>query len=135
MDPHLINQHRRTSIYNESDFYRLAEVIGSLESLVIIPNVWTEADNLLNGFRGAQKDRYLFMLKKMTEETTEQFLATSEAMTDFNVLYDLGITDSLLLKHSLQCELLITSDSRLADYAVANGVSVYDVVKNRNQRL
>jgi uncharacterized protein YaiI (UPF0178 family) len=45
------------------------------------------------------------------------------------------VTDSLLLEYSKECELLITSDSKLSDYAVASGISVFDLVKNRNERI
>ena len=48
---------------------------------------------------------------------------------------DLGITDTLLLQVAKQCQLLITNDSRLSDYAIANGVLVYDMVKERNNRF
>lgn len=48
---------------------------------------------------------------------------------------DLGLTDSLILEYAKNCKLLITSDSQLSDYARANGIEVYDMVKSRNEKL
>lgn len=55
MDPRMIDTHKRTSIYDKSDFKALLSIIGDLKTLVIIPNVWTELDNLLNSFQGERK--------------------------------------------------------------------------------
>ncbi len=52
MDPRLIEGHKRTSIYDARDFDDLLTRIGDVKQLLIIPNVWTEVDNLLNGFTG-----------------------------------------------------------------------------------
>ena len=50
--------------------------------------------------------------------TTEKFLESKNAVKSIS-FYDLGLTDSLLLEYSKDCELLITSDSNLSDYAIA----------------
>ena len=46
----------------------------------------------------------------------------SQKATISDGFYDLGLTDCLLLEYSKKCELLIISDSKLSDYAIANGV-------------
>lgn len=45
------------------------------------------------------------------------------------------MTDSLILDEAKNCRLLITSDSILSDYAIANGIEVYDLVKVKNEKL
>ena len=134
IDPKLINRHRRTSIYEEQDFNDLISFIDDLESLVILPNVWTEVDNLLNDFNRGNKLRYIDEITNTIKNTTEIYIESQEA-TLSDGFYDLGLTDSLLLEYSKKCELLITSDSKLSDYAIANGVEVFDIVKNRNERI
>ena len=134
IDPKLINSHKRTSIYEEQDFYDLVSVIERIESLIVLPNVWTEVDNLLNNFNKGHKEKYIHHVIETIKSTTEIYLETKTA-TKSNGFYDLGITDSLLLEHSKECELLITSDSYLSDYALANGIKIFDLVKNRNERL
>ena len=59
IDPKLINKHRRTSIYEEQDFLDLLQLIGDFNDLVVLPNVWTEVDNLLNGFNRGHKESYV----------------------------------------------------------------------------
>jgi rRNA-processing protein FCF1 len=133
IDPKLINSNRRTSIYEEQDFHDIILTIGQIENLIVLPNVWTETDNLLNNSIGHQKFKYIENIKYLVNNTTELYLK-SASITNHNNLFELGITDSLLLSHAVNCELLITSDSTLADHARAIGVSVFDVVKNRNSR-
>ncbi len=134
MNPKLINQHKRTSIYEEEDFYDLVALVGNLEDLVVLPNVWSEFDNLLNNFNRGHKEKYVEQLTNTIRITTEKFLEAKTATLSYG-FYDLGLTDTLLLEYSKECELLITSDSILSDYAIANGIKVYDLVKNRNNRL
>ncbi|WP_397447760.1 hypothetical protein [Polaribacter sp. R77954] len=134
IDPRLINKHKRTSIYEEEDFEDLISFVGDFNELVVLPNVWTEVDNLLNNFKGNRKTEYIEQITSTIKLTTEKILETKIA-TESETFYDLGITDSLLFEYSKKCELLITSDSSLSDYAIANGVKVFDLVKNRNERI
>jgi rRNA-processing protein FCF1 len=134
IDPKLINKHRRTSIYEEQDFADLLQLIGDFKNLVVLPNVWTEVDNLLNGFNRGHKESYVIHITNTINSTTEKFLESQNAVKNIS-FYDLGLTDSLLLEYSKTCEVLITSDSNLSDYAIANGIKVFDLVKNRNNRI
>ena len=134
IDPKLIKSHKRTSIYEEQDFYDLTLLIGDIKNLVVLPNVWTEVDNLLNKFNRGHKEKYIQEITQTIKSTTEKFLETEKA-TVSSGFFDLGITDSLLLEYSKECDLLITSDSNLSDYALASGIKVFDLVKNRNERL
>lgn len=133
IDTKLITNHKRTSIYDEEDFNELITVIGDINQLIVLPNIWTEVDNLLNNF-SSYKYLYIQKLIKTINESTEKYLE-SNLVTNENSFYDLGLTDSLILKYAKNCRLLITSDSKLSDYAIANGISVYDLVKMKNERL
>jgi hypothetical protein len=134
MDSKLIAKHKRTSIYEEQDFYDLLSAIGSLDKLVVLPNVWTEVDNLLNGFARELKYPYISKTIETMKATSETFIASLNGAESSNFI-DLGLTDSLLLGYAKECDFLVTSDSSLSDYAVAHGIRVFDVVKNRNDRL
>jgi hypothetical protein len=134
VDTRLIGRHNRTSIYEEQDFYDLLSVIADLGKLTVLPNVWTEVDNLLNDFSGNHKYEYVERITETIKRTSEKYVASLKA-TENDCFFDLGITDSLLLEYSKECKLLITADSRLSDYANAYGVRVYDMVKNRNERI
>ncbi len=134
MNPRLINTHKRTSIYEEQDYNMLLSVIGKLENLVVLPNVWTEVDNLLNKFDGGYKVLYLEQLKEAVNIISEIYIPTIKA-TSADVFIELGVTDTLLLLHAKDCQFLITSDSSLSDYARANNVAVHDMKAYRNSRL
>lgn len=134
IDPKLVNTHSRTSIYDEHDFYKLKLFVEKYDTLVVLPNVWTELDNLLNKFSGKRKEHYVDVLKNMLEATSEEYLASIEAPKS-SVFYDLGLTDSLLLEYSKECGCLITSDSKLSDYACGFGVEVFDLVKIKNDTI
>lgn len=134
IDPRLIGTHRRTSIYDENDYFDLIAAIGGLEKLVVLPNVWTETDNLLNGTIPNRQFEYVQVLKQVVSKTTEEFLSSKHAV-ESEVFYHLGITDTLLLNYAPKCDLLITSDSMLSDHARSRGIRVFDIVANKNARL
>jgi hypothetical protein len=89
-----IDTHKRTSGYSKQAFRDLLAIIGSLERLVVLPNVWTEADNLLNKFTKSDKDRYIWQIAEVINSTTEKFMESVKAVKS-GAFYDLGLTDSL----------------------------------------
>lgn len=135
INPSLFQSHPRTSIYNEDDFNDLITLIGNLENLVILPNVWTELDNLLNKFTGTLKSDYVESVKKMLKKSTEKYIKSEIIFSYENYFYDLGFTDTILLECSKNCNLLITNDSMLSDYAKAFGIKVYDIVEEKNKKF
>jgi len=134
MNPSLINTHKRPSIYEKQDFDDLVFVIEKFENLLVLPNVWTEVDNLLNNFTGNRRYLYIEKLTETLKLVSERYIPTLHAIDDLAFI-DLGVTDTLLLQVAKQCQLLITADSVLSDYAIANNILVYDMVKNRNSRF
>ncbi|MDQ3845170.1 MAG: hypothetical protein M3342_14335 [Bacteroidota bacterium] len=134
IDPRLFKTHKTTSIYEEQDFIDLLVVIGDIKRLVVLPNVWTELDNLLNKFSGNYKYQYIEQIAKTIQATTERYIESVRAIESFT-FFEIGLTDTLLLHVAKECQLLVTSDSRLSDYAIALGIPVYDLVKNRNERI
>lgn len=134
IDSKLINSHRRTSIYEEQDYFDLLAIIKDYKNLVVLPNIWTEVDNLLNNFGGDLKYKYILAITETIKSSSEKYI-NSLVGIDSVSFFDLGLTDSLLLSLAPECDFLITSDSSLSDYAVAINIKVYDIVKNRNIRL
>lgn len=134
IDPQLIQSHKRTSIYEVQDFNNLLSFIGDFKKLIVLPNVWTEVDNLLNNFNRRHKESYIEQITNIIKLTSEKFLSSKTAV-ESNGFLELGLTDSLLLEYAKECDVLITSDSQLSDYAIAYGVKVFDLVKNRNERI
>ena len=135
IDPRLINTHKRTSIYQEQDYHNLISLIGDINNLVTLPNVWTEVDNLLNNtLNGKYQEGYIIQITNTIKKSTEKFIESNKA-TESKGFINLGLTDSLLLEFAKECEFIITGDSKLSDFARAHGIQVFDLVKNRNERL
>lgn len=134
IDCKIFKTHRRTSIYGEIDYDILVGLIKDFKNLVVTPNIWTEVDNLLNDFNGSYKDLYISQMKKVTAIINEEYIESFKAFESDNV-FELGLTDTQILSVSIKCKRLITADSKLSDYAKAYGVEVFDLVKERNQRL
>ena len=136
IDQNLIAKHKRTSIYSVQDHEELLFVIRDLHNLVVLPNVWTEVDNLLNRLSGNYKWPYVRLIRSLTKQTTEKYLASVNGAESEYFMSD-GLTDSLLIelgKHE-QYDFLITGDSALSDIAKANGIKVYDTVHRKNENL
>ena len=134
MKPSLVGTHEKTSIYDEQDFYNLLTAIGNIESLVVLPNIWTEVDNLLKRFNKGHKELYVEKIIQTIKGTSEEYLESSKVEGKFE-FYNLGLTDTLILDHGKNCELLITSDSTLSDYAHSFGIKVFDMKKNVTEKL
>jgi ADP-heptose:LPS heptosyltransferase len=101
---------------------------------VVLPNVWTEVDNLLNRFPGERKWAYIERIKELTTQTTEKFLTTKRGVYS-EYFISVGLTDSLLVELGKECDLLITADTFLSDIAAAHGIKVYDLVRARTENL
>lgn len=102
---------------------------------MVLPNIWTEVDNLLNKhYNKKYKELYVKKIIETIKCTTEKYLASS-LIENNSAFYDLGLTDTLILEHAKFCKLLITSDSKLSDYAFSKGIKVFDMKKMANEKL
>ncbi|WKN43983.1 hypothetical protein [Tunicatimonas pelagia] len=133
IDSNQIEKHRRTSIYTEKDFHKLLSIIQDFSNLLILPNIWTEVDNLLNNFlTGNLKWPYIQVLRESIPKTSERYLR-SELGANSNYFISIGLTDSLIIELREEYDLLITADSKLSDLAKAHGITVYDLKEERNE--
>ena len=134
IDQNLILRHKRTSTYSKKDYADLLLVIRDFRNLVILPNVWTEVDNLLNRLPGRYRWQYLETVRGLTAQTSERYLTSKIGVSSVYFVSD-GLTDSLLVELGKECDLLVTADSSLSNIATANGIDVYDIVQRRNENL
>lgn len=134
IDPKLLKTHKTTSIYDEEDFFELLSVIEDFNQIIVLPNIWTEVDNLLNSFGGNYRYQYIQKITELIKNTSENYI-DSITGSQCESFFDLGLTDSIVLEQAKTSKLLITSDSKLSDYAIAYGIKVYDLVKVKNEKL
>ena len=103
--------------------------------LIICPNITTEVDNLLNNtYQGYYKEKYVNLSKEIYKKSVEVYIKTIEAV-DRYTYYDLGITDSVILLMAKNCDLLISGDSKLCDYARSMDIPLLDFKGIINQHF
>lgn len=134
VNPNNIGRHSKLSIYTQEDFETINNLITKENRLISTPNVWTEVDNLCNRVTGEDRNRYDSVMKKLVKDSHEKFIETGFALNDVYFAI-LGITDSILLNLAKRCDMLITGDSKLFDYARAHSIVVYDLKEAANRRL
>lgn len=122
--------HRRTSDFEIIDFKLLLNKIGNPKNLVVISNVWTEVDNLLNQSFHKDDLRYYRAIKYLISLSNEIYTKTSEIINEKS-FEKIGVTDSLLLKAAIKTKELITFDENLENIALHFGVSVYNIKKEK----
>ena len=97
-----------------------------------MPNIWSEVDNLLNNFQGNHKRDYVIKFREIVSKSSEKYLETRFCIEN-QYFERLGLTDSLILELAKECKFIITSDSKLSDYANSNAIYVYDMIQKRNE--
>jgi hypothetical protein len=78
IDPKLFKTHKATSIYDEDDFNDLLNVIGDLNQILVLSNIWTEVDNLLNTFGGNYKYSYIQKIREVIKITSENYIESKK---------------------------------------------------------
>lgn len=129
-----IGQYCRNNLYGKDDYEYLVTLIGAYDRIVTCPNVLTEVDNLLNGITGDDKYEYLKLTKAIYQSSIEKYIASLQASQN-SYFDDLGLADSVVLLMAQECDLLISADSRLCDYAKAFGMKVFDFKEYINSKL
>jgi len=129
-----IKNYTRNSIYSKEDYYFLINILSKYDRIITSPNILTEVDNILNRITGDDKYRYLAIVKNIYKQTIEKYLETESVSQ--NWFFDiLGITDSAIIIMARECDLLISADSALCDYAKSLGIETFDFKEYINSKL
>ena len=83
---------------------------------------------------GNDRYGYIEIFKRIVSDSEEKFTATSDAVKS-DYFFPVGLADCVTLEAAQQCDLLITGDSQLADYARALSIEVLDLKLEANQRF
>ena len=130
INPDEIKNQARLSVFEASDFYRLLEEISDFSKVVILPNIWTEIDNLLK--RNRLRNSYIQLCKELTKKFKENYIQ-SEIGFGSHYVHPLGLTDVLILEQfRIKKATLFSIDSYLCDVARANNIQVVDLLKEKN---
>ena len=109
VDPELIRVHKNCSSFSPADHPLFLRTVGPDPRFVLLPNVATEASNLLRQIADPHRTRLARLLRAFIEEYTETYVASRTAARHPG--YDrLGLTDGAALS-TLDVELhLLTVD-------------------------
>lgn len=122
-------------MFDPNDYHRLINRIGSYSNLIILRNIWTAVDNIMNRSVGEFKNNYIELSKKLSLEIKENYLNSSQGFESADI-YSLGLTDSLLLEWIKDKRYtLISIDSTLCDVVKIYDLNVIDMVKEKNDDL
>lgn len=126
--------HSRTSDFEIIDFKMLLNKIQDPRNLIVLSNVWTEVDNLLNESFQMNDLRYYRALKYLIKLSTEPHIKTIDIIQE-RTFEKVGVTDSLLLNAAIQTKELVTFDDDLERIANHLGIKVYNMktekIRNR----
>lgn len=108
VSPECVARHRRTSAYTSDDFEILQRFCGFFARLVTLPNVLTEASDLL--YDGREQALLRALCIESWDETT---VVSREAAATREYEY-LGLADAAILSSTTASFLVLTDDNRLA---------------------
>ena len=129
-----IESHPKLSVYTKEDYLLLQSYVCSPHRIVTTPNIWTETDNHCNGLNGSDRYSYLGLFRKIVSDSLEKFVTTNDAVKS-DYFLPVGLADCITLDAAQECDLLITGDSQLADYARGLSIEVVDLKLVANIRL
>jgi predicted nucleic acid-binding protein len=129
-----IKNYTRNSLYTKEDYYLLLNILSNYDRIITSPNILTEVDTILNRITGEDKYKYLVLVKTIYKQTIEKYIKT-ETISQNWYFDELGITDSSVLMMAKECELLISGDSSLCDYAKSLNIKIFDFKEYLNNKL
>jgi hypothetical protein len=127
VDPRLIGTTARTDGYSASDYERLRDVLIHFNRFLILPQILTEAGNLLKRNCPTAKtllDFSLELARFVHAEQTREARVTSKRVTLHPTFPQLGYADAAILTAAAGKYLLVTADRPLQGMAWSTGVDV-----------
>jgi len=127
IEPRLIGKIARTDAFSRSDYERLRDVLGCFTRFVVLPQILTEAGNLLK--RNCPTASTLLDLNRelagfVHAAQTRESRVSSRRVTIHPAFPQLGYADAAVLTAAAGKHLLVTADGPLQGMAWASGVDV-----------
>lgn len=127
IDLRLIGKTARTEKYSCADYERIQDVLVWFNRLIILPQVLTEAGNLLKRncpTASTLLDLQLELRRFVHAEATRESRALSKRITNHPAFPDLGYADAAILNAANGKHLVFTDDGPLQGMAWYHGVDV-----------
>ena len=128
--PRLIEKHKNTHQFDVDDF-DLLEVLLGAQAVRLLPNVVTEASNLLRQHRPPERDVISLTLEKLVDASDEVYVASGAACGQAEYIR-LGSTDAALILCAKD-DTLLTADAQLYLCAGFRGVQAINFNHERER--
>lgn len=112
VDPELLGSQKRVKEYKPSDHELIVRYVALFKKIILLPNVTTEACNLLDHFKGQRRQDCLQRLLFLVEGADERYVPSRE-MTKHPEYMNLGMTDCAILHLLASGTYLLTADRPL----------------------
>lgn len=118
LNPQLIPNFKRTTVYSVRDYEIVASVIEFFDLRIVTPHVLTEVSNLIG-----KRPEIRLALRRYITICDEQFV-DSASLSVSEPFASLGLTDSAILDRSTDGCLVLTDDGPLASRIEAAGTDI-----------
>ncbi|MGE3782841.1 MAG: hypothetical protein AB7H71_08875 [Alphaproteobacteria bacterium] len=107
-----IKKHKRLQAYNEGDFDLLRQLIAPMSTIVVTPNILTEASNFAQQIAEPARARIATAFAALLDGLDEQYVSSTQAAAqpEFSRLW---LTDSGILNRMTNEHVLLTADLSL----------------------
>jgi hypothetical protein len=129
-----IAKHKRCRAFSVEDFDTLVRIIARAPSVLVTPNVLTEASNLVAQIGEPARAEMLLVLRSVIDLASETYVPSKSAAARREFVR-LGLTDASLLETSASDRVVLTSDLGLYLAAQAMGQTAVNFNHIRDQYL
>ena len=109
INPKLLGVAKRVKGYRPNDYELISTYLSFFSEIILLPNIATEASNLLDHLKGEQRDDCMAFLKALTGIGSERYIASASAAEQPEYMA-LGITDAAILCALQSDTYLLTAD-------------------------
>ncbi|MBV8203133.1 MAG: hypothetical protein JOZ15_21165 [Acidobacteria bacterium] len=109
-----ISKHKRIAIYRIEEFNLLCAIISRVRTLVVTPNILTEASNLARQIGDPKRSEIMARLAAISRRADERYVESASLAAGFPKQFlRLGITDAGIIDLCKQGLVLLTDDLSL----------------------
>ena len=136
-NPQMISKFSRTKQFKIEDYRVLVRILASFSKIVTTPNVLTEVSNLMvKDIKGNELSKcFAKLAEALSTEALiklEEYYVESCIITRINKISNFGLTDCGILELARNRYLVLTDDSKLAEYLQGSDVDTINFNYIRN---
>ncbi len=127
IDPRMVGKFSSTNHYSRDDYERIRDVLVHFNRFIILPQVLTEAGNLLKRncpTARTLQDLHLELLRFVHSDAVHEARSLSRRITTHHAFTHLGYADAAILHAAGEKYLIFTDDGPLQGFAWNAGAGV-----------